>query len=258
MKLCLYTVNAFMDDSGMAWPSQLTISKSAGLSEKTVQRLLGGAIDAGWLGAVARPPRNYTYYAAIPDSLENCETMSADTIIKIMTGFDGPLLERGRPFKKQTISQGPSKPIVPSVDSTVPILNGERPLSEGCTVPILNGERPLSEGCTVPILNGEASPPRTVLSSHLKLPSEVSIEVTNEGAVFDSTTVFADSNSRMKAAEAAKADGERKAASDRERIRKAIRELPDDFSDADIAKVTKTDIADVQQVRNTPRSECAA
>jgi hypothetical protein len=69
-----------------------------------------------------------------------------------------------------------------------------------------------------------------------------------EGAGASDRTIVSE-DSKIKAAEA-KAEAERKTARDRaERIRKAISELPD-FGDADIAKVTKTNLVEVQQIRN--------
>ena len=128
MRLCLYALNAFMDDAGYAWPSQAKIATAANLTENTVQKALREAVDLGWIGVQARRTRGKAwklshYKAAIPDALEFCDTMSQEKIAMIVSMHDsdfGPILEGGRSHN--------TKPRPRTYAPKVPILNSKPPL----------------------------------------------------------------------------------------------------------------------------------
>lgn len=148
VKLCLYTVNAFMDDIGEAWPSQLSISKAARLNEKTVQRLIAEAIDNGWLNVVTRQVsgkawKRYIYRASIPDLLERCDTMLQDKVQDLMKAYEsqhGSLPKGGRTTTGPLSERGPSAK-VPVLNPKVPALDTEGP-RPGChLVPAQDGTK---------------------------------------------------------------------------------------------------------------------
>ena len=161
MRLCLFTVNAFMDEDGMCFPSQRRIAASASLGEKTVQRVIGAAIDLGWLAVEShstpgRAWKNYVYHAAVPDTLATCAKMRERSVAEFVKSHyvsHGPLPTEGR--LKRRGKRG-------SVTSHVPLLKPQ--------VPSGRPVAPLFDGMEVPPYGGT------------KFPSEVPIEVTKEGA----------------------------------------------------------------------------
>jgi hypothetical protein len=228
-RLCLYTVNAFLDDDGFGWPSQKAIAKAACLVEKTAQKFVAQAIDQGWLAAAATHGRKwklYQYRASVPDDLANCETMKEAKITRLVDTFiakNGPIEESDRPFKRAP-KEEPNPLDVPVLKSVVPVLNPGRTHFKRGVVPVLKSVVPVQDGT--------------------KFPSEVPIEVSNmkfpmEGAVASDRTAPAEILDRKPS----ETQEERI-----RRIRKAAASCPD-FGDADLAKASGTTLEEVRRVR---------
>jgi hypothetical protein len=75
LKLVLFTVNSFMDESGECYPSQESIARAAGMGVSTVRRKVAEASRAHWLAIVSRAVyggkhwKQYAYRACAPDSI---------------------------------------------------------------------------------------------------------------------------------------------------------------------------------------------
>jgi hypothetical protein len=236
MKLCLYTVNAFMDDTGEAWPAQASIAKAASLTPNTVQRILGEAIDLGWLGVEPRMAqgkawKRYVSRAAIPDGHHSLLVGMDEKICKAVDhhlATYGPILKGGRPLKQKVKRT--------SVTAKVPTLK--------CEAPLLNTDGPHSDEVKVPLLKSKVPPEKGT-----KYPSEVSILSSNskdqyEGAALPRSTTRVESLKPNGTEEAKKETPEARAS----RIRQAIAALPKD-GDSDIAKIAHVTLDEVQQVR---------
>lgn len=81
MKATLYTLHAFMDRSGRAWPSQERVADSLKCSVRTVQRDIARARRAGWLltefTGEGKAWRRNAYVATVPDGVNLSETDEA-------------------------------------------------------------------------------------------------------------------------------------------------------------------------------------
>jgi hypothetical protein len=172
MKCCLYVVNAHMDEVGVAWPSQATIARKASLTENTVQKQLGKAIDLGWLGVETRQMRgkawkHYIYRSSVPDALENCDKMMEDKVarlVEIHFSEQGPILEGGRPFKPKHAARSAVR-MEPLIKSEVPIFKTDRPPSDEPVVPPLKSVVPPVDGTKspseVPMQSSNSKSPRS-------------------------------------------------------------------------------------------------
>lgn len=246
MKLCLFTVNAFMDDHGEAWPSQATIARAAALGENTVQRILGEAIDLGWLGAETRAARGkawkrYVYRAAIPDALQDSKTMIEGKMQLRVMGWrskHAPLLEGGRPLKKK----GAKQPEVPLLNSKVPFLNREGAPPDNPKVPLLKSEVPLHEG-------PKSSSEGPILSNHIKYtPSGGKVQSQTTAPPPKSVGVIKKLVDQ-EADRRAPREMAQEAAEDRgKRILRVVEAFPE-YSEAEMAKVARVSVAEIQQVR---------
>jgi hypothetical protein len=76
VKLVVFTVNSFMDDSGSCYPSQRAIAGAAAMGESTLRRKIQEACRAGWLSIEARTVyagqhwKQYMYSACCPDTVD--------------------------------------------------------------------------------------------------------------------------------------------------------------------------------------------
>lgn len=76
IKLVVFTVNAFMDDSGKCFPSQEAIAAAAGMGVSTVRRKIAEANRGHWIAIQARAVyggrhwKQYSYRACCPDSID--------------------------------------------------------------------------------------------------------------------------------------------------------------------------------------------
>jgi hypothetical protein len=182
MKLCLFALNAFMDEEGIAWPSQAKIATAASLTENTVQRQIAKAIELGWLGAKTiqtktKGWKRLTYKASVPDALATCDTMLQDKVAMIVGKHEstfGPILEGGRPFKKKPPPH--TKAVkAPVLNSEVPILNSKDSPPDAVSVPL-----PKSQ---VPSVNGTKSPSQAPTQSpHSKSPYYAAVLQNRAGA----------------------------------------------------------------------------
>jgi Helix-turn-helix domain len=225
MKLCLFTVNAFLHDDGTCFPSQIAIKNAAALGESTVQRTLAQAIDLGWLGVQIRNKSkgwaNYVYRAAVPDALRECDTMLNHKIASLVEKHIekyGPLATGGRLVKKQRARNG--------VTGLVPSLRRNAPLADDNMVPSLDSLVPPQRGT--------------------KFLSEVPKEkLVNEGPVTGDRMTRVESSNPKETA-----DLEMKAATEARarRVRIALASFPDS-GDADIVKMTLVPLEEVQQIR---------
>jgi len=229
MKLCLYTLNAFMDDTGEAWPSQASIANAASLTPNTVQRVLGEAIDLGWLGVEPRMTqgkawKRYVSRAAIPDSHHELLITMDEKVCKAVDNHlatYGPILKGGRLLKRKG-KRSTVTVKVPSLKCEVPLLNTDGPHPDDVKVPLLKSMVPSEKGT--------------------KYPSEVSILSSNlkdqyEGAALPRSTTRVESSNPKETPEARA-----------NRIRKAIVACPE-FADSDIAKVAQVTPEDVRRAR---------
>jgi hypothetical protein len=239
MRLCLYALNAFMDEAGYAWPSQAKIATAAHLTENTVQRTLRRAVDLGWIGVEARRTRGKAwklshYKAAIPDALEFCDTMSQEKIAMIVSMHDsdfGPILEGGR-SRNTKHGARTTAPKAPVLNCKPPLLkkNGPPPLVE--VVPHLNSQ--------VPSENGTKSPSEVpILSSNSKSPLDAAASTRGPSKIGSLGVIGAKTLEDVAVTDA--------------QIAKDIGAFPA-YGDADLAKVLRVPLATIQRIRQQAKT----
>jgi hypothetical protein len=236
VRLTLHTLRAYMDETGYTFVGQSTIAAAACLSKPTVRKMLTVAWRQKWIGISiqgrhGKQWRHYEYRACIPDGLEVpekhielVETWCAQHG-EVDTDYHPDIHKLGKPLTHVEPSKAQPRPEGGKTDAP----KVGKPTCEGGkneAAKVGNGLSPKSSSAEV-LINPKCS--------------------SAEGAVCDSTSCVEISDSRIETE--AKAEAQRKAASDRaERIRKAIRQLPE-FGDADIAKIARVDLHEVQHMR---------
>jgi hypothetical protein len=240
MKCCLYVVNAHMDEVGVAWPSQATIATKASLTENTVQRQLGLAIDLGWLGVETRQMagkawKHYFYRSSVPDALENCEKMLEEKIarlVEIHLSEQGPIRGGGRPLKRRNAPHANAAK-APLSTSKVPILKTHDPPSDEGMVPV-----PTSQ---VPPANGTKSPSEVPIQSSNWKSSQEAVAQSHNRSGLENLSVTRSERPKNGTDD------------DASRIRKADAAFPQ-LGDAELARILLLPVEEVQRMRKRART----
>jgi len=227
-RLVLFVLALHMNQSGdNAFPSQATIARRAGLSERSVRTHLGLAENGGWIKVFNKPRKGqawfvHEYLATIPDELAQfCTSKPWE---------DDPTWQRaensaGRP------SNGVDKSSVngrhPAILAGHPAILAQRPANASGTP---------GKFCR----NARQGLPTNSSSNSSMNPS---INTPMEGAALERIT-----GSKTVNKTGLKEKPEEKKASKEERIRKAIQGFKD-FGDGDIAKIARVSVAEVAEIR---------
>lgn len=146
LKLAVFSVNAFMGETGACHPSQEAVATAAGLGVTTVRRKLAEACRLGWLAQFPRAQagqrwKAIEYVACIPDHIDTAKYDRREDKWRAEHGIDIPAEAlRGTLYPQKMRAKAPAATAGPSITR-----NAEAPAADDKKDRPLTSEAPAAD-----------------------------------------------------------------------------------------------------------------